>query len=114
MNLKNGSAIKIGDVRVYFLLPLRDDSKQKDGFSTSVLVDEAFKSNALEVKHGGVSQKSIIEYIISKYPDQYNGPEKRKALNGGVHKLLKRKYQEIEVPNPKEGKQPFLYWCKKT
>jgi hypothetical protein len=76
------------------------------------LIEEAFKSNRLETKHGGVSQKSIVEYIVEQYPEVYNGPDKRKALNGGVHKLLKRKYQEIEVPNPNPGKNPFLYWCR--
>lgn len=118
--LKNGAAIKIGEARLYFLLPVNAKEQYasraaaaKDIVSTSTLVDEAFNSNNLEVKHGGISQKAIIDYIISAHPENYVGPEKRKALNGGVHKLLKRKYREIEVPNPKEGKQPFLYWCKK-
>lgn len=120
--LKNGSAIKIGDLRVYFLLPVlkkeksevAKQSRSSDGrVSSSVLVDQAFKSNKLEVKHGGLSQKDIVDFIISSNPDNYDRPEKRKALNCGVHKLLKRKYQEIEVPNPKEGKQPFLFWTKK-
>jgi len=104
--LPHKSRLRIGTFRCFFTIPKnaklttgKFEMSAKAPPSCTEMIRTAFNSGRLPIaiNNGGVLQKDIIAFILSRYPLKYDDTSKMQSLINGVNTSLQKNY--LLVPN---------------
>eukprot|EP00607_Mallomonas_marina_P008992 CAMPEP_0182417704 /NCGR_PEP_ID=MMETSP1167-20130531/2138_1 /TAXON_ID=2988 /ORGANISM="Mallomonas Sp, Strain CCMP3275" /LENGTH=234 /DNA_ID=CAMNT_0024591425 /DNA_START=76 /DNA_END=780 /DNA_ORIENTATION=+ len=118
-DIKSRSAIRLGVARFYFLLPKKETEKIKESPKSSVqyltyaaMLESAYQTSDLDLNESsttGATQREIIDWIITTYPN-FSEDNKKQNLQQGIYVALNKYYYRLES----KGEKSKIRWRKKT